>query len=218
MKPTESLLPSLLLAMCLAACGGSNTTPDISVNPFEPNSGYGFVSTEYQERIQEAAGNLPTQLQPAIRDITFVNGCHPWATKVIGKCAFGTFDAEGWDHDETTGHPWANTIWISSEAAKSDHLHDVLLHEAGHAFAANLLAGCHFMDNSVDSVLDLLLADFAHDQANPAELLADAFALNFSPRGEDAYTFYLDKFDFKISPQLMTRLGAAIWLCSKSVQ
>ena len=186
-----------------------------ATNPFEPASRHGLVTGQFQELVETVAHTIPPQLRPALRDITFVNGCHPWSTAVIGECPYGTFDPTGWDIDGSVGHPWANTIWISSEAARSGDLPDVILHEASHAFVRNLLSDCYFLNNDVDSVEELLFLDFAHDTANPAELLADAFTLIFGSRGEDSYTYYLDRHDFEVSQEIMSRIKAAVWLCSK---
>ena len=60
-----------------------------------------------------------------------------------------------------------------------------------------------------------LFLDFAHDEANPAELLADAFTLVFGSRGENSYTYYLDKHDFVVQEEVMSRIRAAVSLCSK---
>ena len=184
-------------------------------NPFEPGSLHGLNFGEFQEVIEEVANTIPSPLKRALRDITFINGCHPWSTAVIGQCPYGTFDSAGWDADNSIGHPWANTIWISSAAAQSDELPDVIIHEVAHAFVHHHLSNCYFFQNEVDSVEELLFLDFAHDEANPAELLADAFTLVFGSRGENSYTYYLDKHDFVVQEAVMSRIRAAVSLCSK---
>ena len=162
-------------------------------NPFEPGSLHGLNFGEFQEVIEEVANTIPSPL----------------------KRALGTFDSAGWDADNSIGHPWANTIWISSAAAQSDELPDVIIHEVAHAFVHHHLSNCYFFQNEVDSVEELLFLDFAHDEANPAELLADAFTLVFGSRGENSYTYYLDKHDFVVQEEVMSRIRAAVSLCSK---
>jgi hypothetical protein len=172
---------------------------------------YGY----YAEEVLRVASTIPTSLQPALKDTDFVNGCHPWTTKELGSCAFGTFDPAGWDSDDTHGHDWANTIWISSQAVRTGKVPDVVLHEVGHAVVHNLFGNCYFPKQAEMSVKELLLLTFAHGDADPAELLADAFVVAFSTHSDDLHTYYLDESNYEVSREVILTLRAAVWLCSK---
>jgi hypothetical protein len=172
---------------------------------------YGY----YAEEVLRVASTIPTSLQPALKGTDFVNGCHPWTTKELGHCAFGTYDPAGWDSDDTHGHDWANTIWISSQAVRTGKVSDVILHEVGHAVVHNLFDDCYFPKQAETTVKELLLQSFAHESANPDELLADAFVVAFSSHSDDVHTHYFENFNFQASKEVILKIRAAVWLCSK---
>ena len=219
-----SLFATVLLTLVIVAPRGEADTPSIdspSVDKVdfrllhEAVSGHQVVDGRYQEDVLEVASTIPASLQPALKGTKFVNGCHPWATKELGSCAFGTYDPEGWDSDDTHGHEWTNTIWVSSQAVRTGKASDVVLHEVGHAVVHNLFDDCYFPQQAEVSVKELLLQSFAHGGANPAELLADAFVVAFSVHSDDLHTHYFDNFNFQASKEVLLKLRAAVWLCSK---
>ena len=65
------------------------------------------------------------------------------------------------------------------------------------------------------SVKELLLQSFTHGGADPSELLADAFVVAFSIHSDDLHTHYFEDFNFKASREVILKLRAAVWLCSK---
>ena len=209
---TILLIPVLVgVAKDADAVGTAITPPPtVPINSF----GYDGVQGEHQGRIERVVNTIPARLQPALKGVTFINGCHPWAAQELGNCAFGTFDPAGWDTDDTVGHEWANSIWISSDAVRSGKLPDVVLHETGHAFAHELFDDCYFPQNAHTPVKELLFQDFAHEHAPPAELLADAFVLAFGDHSENQHTYYLDHFNFEVSLDVIAKVRAAVWLCS----
>ena len=181
----------------------------------DATSGHATIDGRYQEHVLAVANTIPARLQPALKGTDFINGCHPWSTKQLGDCAYGTYDPEGWDHDDTHGHQWANSIWISSQAVRAGTASDVVLHEVGHAAAHNLFSDCYFPQQAETSVKNLLMQSFAHPQADPAELLADAFVIAFNPHSRDLHTHYFDDFNFEASKEVILKIRAAVWLCSK---
>jgi hypothetical protein len=92
---------------------------------------------------------------------------------------------------------------------------DVVLHEVGHAVVHNLFDDCYFPQQAEESVKELLLGTFAHGGADPAELLADAFVVAFSTNSDDLHTYYFEHFNFEASREVILKLRAAVWLCSK---
>ena len=184
---------------------------EVPINSF----GYQGFQGGYQNHIENVAADIPEELQPALEDVTFVNGCHPWTTSEIGKCPLGTFDSAGWDADDSVGHEWSNTIWVSTRAVTSGTTSDVVLHETGHAFVHNLFGDCYFPLQAERSVKALLLALFAHDQASPAELLADAFVVAYGKGESTRHTYYLDKFNYSVSAEALAAVRAGVWLCSQ---
>jgi len=45
--------------------------------------------------------------------------------------------------------------------------------------------------------------------------LADAFVVAFSVHSDDLHTHYFDDFNFQASKEVLLKLRAAVWLCSK---
>ena len=218
-----SLLATVLLTLVIVAPRGEAGTPSID-NPsidgldflsHHPVSGHQIIDGRHQEDLSEVASTIPAALQPALKGTEFVNGCHPWTTKELSSCAFGTYDPEGWDTDDTRGHKWANTIWISSQAVRTGKASDVVLHEVGHAVVHNLFDDCYFPQQAEASVKELLLQSFTHGGADPAELMADAFVVAFSTHSHDLHTYYFENFNFEASKEVLLKLRAAVWLCSK---
>ena len=219
-----SLFATVLLTLIIVTPRGEADTPSIG-NPsvgkvefrllHEAVSGHQIIDGRHQKEVLRVVNTIPEALQPAVKGIEFVNGCHPWTTKELGSCAFGTYDAEGWDSDDTRGHEWANTIWISSQAVRTGKVPDVVLHEVGHAVIHNLFDDCYFPQQAEESVKELLLGTFAHGGADPAELLADAFVVAFSTNSDDLHTYYFEDFNFEASREVILKLRAAVWLCSK---
>ena len=185
--------------------------PEVPINSF----GYQGVEGGYQNHVENVATTIPEELLPALKGLTFVNGCHPWTTSKLGKCALGTFDSAGWDADESVGHKWSNTIWVSTRAVITGTTSDVVLHETGHAFVHNFFDDCYFPRQAEKSVKDLLVAHFAHDQAPPAELLADAFVVAYGNGEGTQHTYYLDKFNYSVSDEALAAVRAAVWLCAR---
>ncbi|HIF65312.1 MAG TPA: hypothetical protein EYG17_00815 [Acidimicrobiia bacterium] len=185
--------------------------PEVPINSI----GYQGVEGGYQNHVENVATTIPEELLPALKGLTFVNGCHPWTTSKLGKCALGTFDSAGWDADESVGHKWSNTIWVSTRAVITGTASDVVLHETGHAFVHNFFDDCYFPGQAEKSVKDLLMTYFAHDQAPPAELLADAFVVAYGKDGSTRHTYYLDKFNYGVSDDALAAVRAAVWLCSQ---
>jgi len=179
-------------------------------------TGYSGVDGEFQEVIETGASELPAPLLPALDDVTLVNGCNPWSTSSngIGVCPLGTFDSAGWDEDNTYGHEWANTLWVSSDAAKNNELlSDVLIHEIGHAINHNHFKTCTppgYKTNMAD-----YFAERFDGQAAPAtEILADTFVEAYGTSdGASRHTYYLDKFDIEVSDDDISSVKAAVWLC-----
>ena len=185
--------------------------PEVPIKSF----GYQGVEGGYQNHIENVASTIPAQLQPALKGVTFVNGCHPWSTKELSACAYGTFDPAGWDADNSSGHEWANSIWVSSRAVTTGALSDVLIHETGHAFIHKFFDDCYFPRQAETSVKQLLLTHFAHDRADAAELLADAFVVAYGTDTGTTHTHYLDSFNFEVSVEALRAVKAAVWLCAK---
>ncbi|MEC9114123.1 MAG: hypothetical protein VX650_07190 [Actinomycetota bacterium] len=219
-----SLFATVLLTLVIVTPRGEADTPSID-NPsvskvdfrmlHEAVSGHQIIDGRHQEHVLQVANTIPAALQPALKGTKFVNGCHPWATKELDACAFGTYDPEGWDSDDTHGHDWANTIWVSSHAVRAGKASDVILHEVGHAVVHNLFDDCYFPKQAETTVKELLLQSFAHGSANPAELLADAFVVAFSSHSDDVHTHYFENFNFHASKEVILKIRAAVWLCSK---
>tara|TARA_B100000809_G_scaffold257792_1_gene299993 strand:- start:551 stop:1273 length:723 start_codon:yes stop_codon:yes gene_type:complete len=176
---------------------------------------YKGVDGSYQNHVENVVTTIPEELHPALKGLTFVNGCHPWSTSKLGKCALGTFDPAGWDTDDSVGHKWSNTIWVSTRAVTTGTTSDVVLHETGHAFVHNFFDDCHFPGQFEKSVKEILVTHFAHDQAPPAELLADAFVVAYRNGEGTKHTYYLDKFNYNVSDDALAALRAAVWLCSR---
>lgn len=184
---------------------------EVPINSFS----YQGVEGGYQNHIENVAADVPEELRPALEGVTFVNGCHPWTTSEIGKCPLGTFDSAGWDADDSVGHEWSNTIWVSTRAVTTGTVSDVVLHEAGHAFTHKFFGDCYFPLQAEKSVKALLLALFAHDQAAAAELLADAFVVAYGTSAGTGHTYYLDKFNYSVSVEALAAVRAGVWLCSQ---
>ena len=219
-----ALFATVLLTLVVVVPGGEAETPSpydpvVDVPDFaslhEALSGHQIIDGRHQHDVLRVANTIPPALQPALKGTEFVNGCHPWTTKELGDCAFGTYDPEGWDDDDTHGHEWANTIWISSQAVRTGKVPDVVLHEVGHAVVHNLFGDCYFPKQADMSVKDLLLRTFTHGDADPAELLADAFVVAFSTHSHDLHTYYFDQNNYEVSREVILKLRAAVWLCSK---
>jgi len=219
-----ALFVTVLLAVVIAAPQGEAETP----GPSSPHiaalnfasfhgaiSGHQIVDGQHQEEVLRVANTIPPELQPALKGTEFVNGCHPWTTKELGDCAFGTYDPAGWDSDDTHGHEWANTIWISSQAVRTGKVPDVVLHEVGHAVVHNLFDDCYFPKQAETTVKELLLQTFTHGDADPAELLADAFVVAFSTHSDEVHTYYFEQFNFEVSRAVILKVRAAVWLCSR---
>ena len=185
--------------------------PEVPINSFS----YQGVEGGYQNYIENVATTIPEELLPAIKGLTFVNGCHPWSTKELRACAYGTFDPTGWDADDSVGHEWSNSIWVSSRAVTTGTLSDVLIHETGHAFAHKFFDDCYFPRQAETSVKQLLLTHFAHDRTDAAELLADAFVVAYGTDTGTTHTHYLDSFNFEVSVEALRAIKAAVWLCAK---
>ena len=219
-----ALFVTVLLALVIVAPRGEAETPDRRSPPIaalnfasfhEAISGHRIVDGQHQEEVLRVANTIPPELQPALKGTEFVNGCHPWTTKELGDCAFGTYDPAGWDSDDTHGHEWANTIWISSQAVRTGKVPDVVLHEVGHAVVHNLFDDCYFPKQAETTVKELLLQTFTHGDADPAELLADAFVVAFSTHSDEVHTYYFEQFNFEVSRAVILKVRAAVWLCSK---
>ena len=219
-----ALFVTVLLALVIVAPRGEAETPGPSSPPIaalnfasfhEAISGHRIVDGQHQEEVLRVANTIPPELQPALKGTEFVNGCHPWTTKELGDCAFGTYDPAGWDSDDTHGHEWANTIWISSQAVRTGKVPDVVLHEVGHAVVHNLFGDCYFPKQAEATVKELLLQTFTHGDADPAELLADAFVVAFSTHSDEVHTYYFEQFNFEVSRAVILKVRAAVWLCSK---
>ncbi|MFL2986972.1 MAG: hypothetical protein ACJZ57_06995 [Candidatus Poriferisodalaceae bacterium] len=100
-----SLFATALLTLVIVTPRGEADTPSIA-NPsvdkvefrllHEAVSGHQIIDGRHQEDVLRVASTIPASLQPALKGTKFVNGCHPWATKELGSCAFGTYDPEGW--------------------------------------------------------------------------------------------------------------------------
>ena len=121
--------------------------------------------------------------------------CNCCPTKELGNCPYGTYDPAGWDSDDTHGHEWDNTIWISSQAVRTGKVPDVVLHEVGHAVVHNLFDDCYFPKQAETTVKELLLQTFTHGEADPAELLADAFVVAFNTHSGELHTHYFEQFN-----------------------
>ena len=219
-----ALFVTVSLALGIAAPQGEAETPGPSsphiaalnfASFHEAISGHQIVDGQHQEEVLRVANTIPPELQPALKGTEFVNGCHPWTTKELGDCAFGTYDPAGWDSDDTHGHEWANTIWISSQAVRTGKVPDVVLHEVGHAVVHNLFDDCYFPKQAETTVKELLLQTFTHGDADPAELLADAFVVAFSTHSDEVHTYYFEQFNFEVSRAVILKVRAAVWLCSK---
>ena len=219
-----SLLVMALLTLIIVTPRGEADTPSISnasTNKVEFRllheavSGHQIIDGQHQKEVLRVVNTIPEALQPALKGTEFVNGCHPWTTKELGSCAYGTYDPHGWDSDDTHGHEWANTIWISSQAVRTGKVPDVVLHEVGHAVVHNLFDDCYFPQQAEVAVKELLLQSFTHGGADPAELLADAFVVAFSIHSDDLHTHYFEDFNFEASREVILKLRAAVWLCSK---
>ena len=219
-----ALFVTVLLALVIVAPRGEAETPGPSSPPIaalnfasfhEAISGHRIVDGHPQEEVLRVANTIPPELQPALKGTEFVNGCHPWTTKELGDCAFGTYDPAGWDSDDTHGHECANTIWISSQAVRTGKVPDVVLHEVGHAVVHNLFDDCYFPKQAETTVKELLLQTFTHGDADPAELLADAFVVAFSTHSDEVHTYYFEQFNFEVSRAVILKVRAAVWLCSK---
>ncbi len=209
-----ALFVTVLLALVIVAPRGEAETPGPSSPPIaalnfasfhEAISGHRIVDGQHQEEVLRVANTIPPELQPALKGTEFVNGCHPWTTKELGDCAFGTYDPAGWDSDDTHGHEWANTIWISSQAVRTGKVPDVVLH----------VDDCYFPKQAETTVKELLLQTFTHADADPAELLADAFVVAFNTHSDEVHTYYFDQFNFQASKEVILKIRAAVWLCSK---
>ena len=219
-----ALFGTVLLALVIVAVRGEAETPGPGSPPItvlnfasfhEATSGSQIVGGQHQEEVLRVANTIPPELQPALKGIEFVNGCHPWTTKELGNCAFGTYDPAGWDSDDTHGHEWANTIWVSPEAVRTGNVPDIVLHEVGHAVVHNLFDDCYFPKQTETTVKQLLLQTFTHGDADPAELLADAFVVAFRTHSNEVHTYYFEQVNFEVSRAEILKVRAAVWLCSK---
>jgi len=189
-------------------------------------TGYSGVDGEFQDVIETGAAALPTPLLPALDAVTIVNGCNPWVTagnrlphsaaRIIGydpACALGTFDANGWDDDNTYGHEWANTVWISSDAVLGGKLTDVLIHEMGHVINHHYFATCT-PPGYTTNMADYFAERFGHYQPPASEVLADVFVYAYGdPDGNHAHTYYLDRYDIDVSDDDIRSVRSAVWLC-----
>ena len=219
-----ALFVTFLLALVIVAPQGQAETPGPSSQPIdavnfasfhEAISGRQIVGGQHQKEVLRVANTIPPELQPALKGTEFVNGCHPWTTQELGDCPYGTYDPAGWDSDDTHGHEWANTIWISSQAVRTGKVPDVVLHEVGHAVVHNLFDDCYFPKQAETTVKELLLQTFTHGEADPAELLADAFVVAFNTHSDELHTHYFEQFNFQASKEVILKIRAAVWLCSK---
>ncbi len=177
-------------------------------------SGYGSVDGRYQEEVIEVASTIPPKLGAALKGVEFINGCHPWMTRKLNDCPYGTYDPAGWSDDDSYGHDWSNSIWISSQAVENKKTADVILHEIGHAATENLFDECYFPLQAEKSVKELLLQSFASHEAQASDLLADAFVIAFATHTQDLHTHYFETFNFKASKEIISKVRAAVWLCS----
>ena len=181
-------------------------------------TGYSGVDGEFQDVIETGASKLPTPLLRALDDVTIVNGCNPWSTSSngIGECPLGTFDAHGWGEDNTYGHEWANTLWVSSNAARNNELMtDVLIHEIGHAIDHNYFKTCT-PPGYATNMADYLAERFTGHDAPASEILADTFVQAYGElydNGSHRHTYYLDKHNIEVSNEDISSVKAAVWLC-----
>ena len=134
-----------------------------------------------QELLDNLRNDLPEQLKNIVdQKVIYINGCHEYAKKIVGRCPYGVWDSSGTHLNGTKGADWRLSIWVSNRAFDSGEANDVLIHEASHALS--------FLTRECKSENNSNYRKDAWDYFNGEEDFADALVLYFG----GSYNHYRD--------------------------